>query len=389
MNTKKFCHNCGQPLIDGSRFCSSCGHALDDPRPSEKVEETPVPAQAQAQTPTDVAPPPPSPAPSPQEAIAPPGPRAERPIPVLLIGSLVILGLAVLAVVIFLALRQRPVEKAQAAPPVAEVAATETLFVARETRVRSGPTPEGTTVLQTLQRGATVQGRWTTGPNNAPWLEMEWQGRPAFVWGANLTNMALPALSTAEARSLATLQSTTMRAQPTETAQSLEAVAAGVTLQTQGLTADGWREVARSGGGVGYVRDAELGPPLVTLKVDSYGFDMPRLYPTAWPRWKSALRQAGFQQQPWLFDASGVAGPMKTVNIGGRVYHHGYVCQPHNCGNNNMDVLVRPDQTRIVGRVQITNDLTYQSSSWLVGQPNDAEATCLEWLARSPEGSVC
>lgn len=41
-----FCSNCGQKLVDGSRFCSSCGARVQMAEPRQTVQEAPRPAAA-------------------------------------------------------------------------------------------------------------------------------------------------------------------------------------------------------------------------------------------------------------------------------------------------------------------------------------------------------
>lgn len=120
-----------------------------------------------------------------------------------------------------------------------------------------------------------------------------------------------------------------------------------------------------------------------------YPFDLPQKEPVLYAKWERAVQGLDTRRYPWLRGLDGVAAPIRAVSLGGRRYHSGSVCEPHNCGANNVTFLFPADESRIVGRFKITDDVTFREAISSVGQPSPAEQACLERLAGNYELSVC
>jgi hypothetical protein len=154
-----------------------------------------------------------------------------------------LLALACIAGVAFVVLRH------PFAPPV-------TQYATRLVRVRSAANATASAVLGSLQRGDSVVGTLMTGQDNQTrWLKIKWgPAGEAYVWARNLSALERPVLTTFSDSRRTALSESPLRAEPDDAAAIVDTVAAGGPVQTVGTTATGWVEVARDGGGVGYLR---------------------------------------------------------------------------------------------------------------------------------------
>ena len=68
-----------------------------------------------------------------------------------------------------------------------------------------------------------------------------------------------------------------------------------------------------------------------------YIFDVVKQPPfgAAWNRLVEPLKKS----QPWMIDARGVAGPSVTINVDGQSFEVFSLCKPHDCADNQMQVL--------------------------------------------------
>jgi hypothetical protein len=67
----------------------------------------------------------------------------------------------------------------------------------------------------------------------------------------------------------------------------------------------------------------------------------------------AALTAASIPKLSWV--PFGVEGPMQPVVIGDKTYLKGFVCQPHNCGDNQINFLYLESQKRTVGEYSAEN----------------------------------
>ena len=86
----------------------------------------------------------------------------------------------------------------------------------------------------------------------------------------------------------------------------------------------------------------------------------------------------------WVRKMAGPMPPLESVKIGGKTYYYTTMCQPHNCGGNNMYILT--DRQRIVAyQVVYGKDDSFaagtSAKTYVYGKPNAAELAYLkaEW----------
>ena len=119
-----------------------------------------------------------------------------------------------------------------------------------------------------------------------------------------------------------------------------------------------------------------------------YSFDLPKEYPLAAASWKANL-PLDFQDFAWAAKFEGVGSPLRTVTMNGKRVLFGFICEPHNCGNNHVGFLFTPDQRRVVGFVQVTDDQSGAVSLTPVGSPSREEQSCLMKLNDDLEATTC
>ncbi len=108
--------------------------------------------------------------------------------------------------------------------------------------------------------------------------------------------------------------------------------------------------------------------------MDLYGFDVPKQYPKAYSAYK-ALLPAQYQKISWMHKLNGTSGPLKDVEIDGAPSVLFWMCEPHNCGGNELAVLVRKDGKRATALFQSSNYT--QGKKIFLGKPSDAETALL------------
>ena len=81
-----------------------------------------------------------------------------------------------------------------------------------------------------------------------------------------------------------------------------------------------------------------------------YAFDIPRKYPALLSAWRAAA-PAKFKTTVWVWNFSGTAGPLEERRIGGKPFLLGWVCKPHDCGDNKMTFLLAKDGSAAYGLV--------------------------------------
>jgi hypothetical protein len=108
--------------------------------------------------------------------------------------------------------------------------------------------------------------------------------------------------------------------------------------------------------------------------MDLYGFDLPKQYPKAYSAYK-ALLPPQYQKISWMRMLNGTSGPLKDVEINGAPSVLFWMCEPHNCGGNELAVLARKDGKRATALFQSSNYT--QGKKIFFGKPSEAETTLL------------
>jgi hypothetical protein len=112
-----------------------------------------------------------------------------------------------------------------------------TQYVTRLVRVRSAPTGQGSTVVRSLERGATVDGAWITGQDGkTPWLRVaDPGGGVGFVWGRNLSGQPRPPLLTTMDQDLVLTQAASVRSEPSTSAVVIDTLQPGAVVHALGI----------------------------------------------------------------------------------------------------------------------------------------------------------
>lgn len=134
-----------------------------------------------------------------------------------------------------------------------------TMWVTRTTRLRDRPTSDGSTVLTNLGRGDRLTGEWVLGSDRETrWLRINWEGREAYAWGSNLAESQPPPIVQEVHGDFILLAGAIVREYPRDDAREVDRLSAPRAVEIVGVVPDGWVEIARSSGGVGYVRPAQF-----------------------------------------------------------------------------------------------------------------------------------
>ncbi|MBX7249903.1 MAG: hypothetical protein K1X35_12775, partial [Caulobacteraceae bacterium] len=147
-----------------------------------------------------------------------------------------------------------------AVKPAVEAERAETWYVTRGVRVRPEPSTDNRPLTE-LRRGEQVRGHPVDGDDGASrWLKVtEGEHRGQYVWLRNLSTTPRPSLDSSRPEKLYALEDVQIRAEPREGADAAGGLKTGDAVQVQGVTDDGWSELALTQGGVGYVRASSLG----------------------------------------------------------------------------------------------------------------------------------
>ncbi len=250
----QFCSQCGLRLGDGARFCGVCGRDAYAPATPPPIPIVPPASGADGMPPVM---PPPSRAPISRT-------------PMIIAAIAIAASLAVTAYVLVIAPDDSVTEQA--------AEQTQTRFVTAKANIRNRSAVTGSAIVGQVERGARLTGVLVAGPDaRYPWLELA-DGR-GFVSSVNMAVQAPPAL----ARSFADVAwfaqgRTVLLAAPYESSSPVETVADRARVVLTGITANGFVEVKRSGGGVGYFRapagfDPERQPDPIAFRLSDSGCD--------------------------------------------------------------------------------------------------------------------
>jgi hypothetical protein len=223
------CSACGARHRAEARFCRACGAKLGvEPEPAAIIEPSSTPTPTPTPTPTKSG-------------------RFGAINPIVL-GAAVVVMLAIGVSAYFL--------MAKNAGP----AANRQQYVTRLVRVRTSTEVAASSVLGDLRRGEAITGSWVTAADgHTRWLRIKWAtGAPGFVWGANLSPNAPPALATTLNADTVLDANTSIFPQPVP-GTALVVLPAGTKVRAVGVTSTGWREIELSEGGVGYIAPVASG----------------------------------------------------------------------------------------------------------------------------------
>jgi hypothetical protein len=109
---------------------------------------------------------------------------------------------------------------------------------------------------------------------------------------------------------------------------------------------------------------------------DVYAFELGETHPAALKAWQ-AIVPAAQRGDEWLYEMKGTATPIKDRTLGGVAFLGGFVCKPHDCGDNNAVFLIANDGSRAVGLLTLLG-----AAAVPLGSPTADEAALLQDIAR-------
>ncbi len=107
---------------------------------------------------------------------------------------------------------------------------------------------------------------------------------------------------------------------------------------------------------------------------EGYPFDMKKKYPKAFAAFQKIV-PVKFKKEVWVSRLDGTAGPMSATQCGGKTCLTGSVCQPHDCGDNQLAFVIAEDGSTAVGLLRSAN-LT-QGKDVILGKPDAAQLALL------------
>jgi Inhibitor of vertebrate lysozyme (Ivy) len=84
---------------------------------------------------------------------------------------------------------------------------------------------------------------------------------------------------------------------------------------------------------------------------------------------------AKFKSISWIYKLDGTSDEMATVQIQGKPYRIGWVCKPHDCGENQLAFLIALDASRAMA-LMVSREATGGKQLWL-GSPTSEEMAVL------------
>ena len=110
------------------------------------------------------------------------------------------------------------------------------------------------------------------------------------------------------------------------------------------------------------------------IALDLYGFDVPKQYPKAYSAYKAVI-PSQYKKISWMQRLDGTSGPLKDIDVEGAPSLLFWMCEPHNCGGNELAVLARKDGKRATTLFQSADHT--DGKRVYFGKPSDAETTLL------------
>jgi Inhibitor of vertebrate lysozyme (Ivy) len=114
--------------------------------------------------------------------------------------------------------------------------------------------------------------------------------------------------------------------------------------------------------------------PVMLRAADLFGFDVPKQYPKAYASYKAILPPQ-YKKISWVRMLDGTSGPLKDVEVNGGPAVLFWMCEPHNCGGNELAVLLRKDGKRAAALFE-SADHTAGKKVYF-GKPSEAEIALL------------
>ena len=241
----KFCNGCGKPLKVNAKFCTGCGNTIG----GELNASAPIPPTQQSDT-SGYA-----------EVLVPVYKR-----PLVIAGAVAALLVVVIASVMIFAKPKSESDFGSAANEVPSNAADATtasingqeasfFSTNAETNVRDGPTTDGTNVIRKLIRGEKVTGIVQLGGMDgvSPWLKLT--DSSGYVSMVNLTASEPPALTLVRDTKNGNWNveaDTDLLIAPDPNSATVARLKNREKVVVAGVTANGYAEVLRTKGGVGY-----------------------------------------------------------------------------------------------------------------------------------------
>jgi uncharacterized protein YgiM (DUF1202 family) len=129
-------------------------------------------------------------------------------------------------------------------------------YATRLVRVRNATNVATSIVVGALQRGDAVTGSWVTAADGqTQWLKIKWGAQgDGYVWSRNLSDRPRPSITPSAPGTRTATIANFVYGEPDLTSPVVENLSPGQPVATVGTTSDGWVEIERSSGGVGYVR---------------------------------------------------------------------------------------------------------------------------------------
>jgi hypothetical protein len=116
--------------------------------------------------------------------------------------------------------------------------------------------------------------------------------------------------------------------------------------------------------------------------------------PLAYKRWRELL-PVQFARVTWLSQFDGVTTPTRPVNVANETMIYGFACEPHDCIDNEVDLLASADGTRVVAIVHLSTSTKKPNGDWatdtailVLGSPTPTEVSCLAMLDADKEGRL-
>jgi hypothetical protein len=98
-----------------------------------------------------------------------------------------------------------------------------------------------------------------------------------------------------------------------------------------------------------------VGPFCQTIALsEEYSFDLKTKHPAALAGWMKIVPTT-YRKTAWIDRLDGTTPPMDEVTMKGRPFFYGSVCQPHDCGGNNVAFLIAEDGSAAYGMLSSDN----------------------------------
>lgn len=111
------------------------------------------------------------------------------------------------------------------------------------------------------------------------------------------------------------------------------------------------------------------------LADEGYPFDMKKKYAKAFAAYQKVVPPM-YKKTTWVYSLDGTASPMDAVESGGKKWLIGSVCQPHDCGDNQIAFLIAADGSVAFGLLRSRN-LT-SGKDILFGKPDATQLALLK-----------